>query len=75
MEASFHHPLLSQARALECSGTLRLEPPGTIDDLEKVELEDPRYRTVDGFHVPLLVGMCLLLVTLLLEFLWIREAP
>ena len=46
-----------------------------IDELEKVELEDPRYRTVDGFHVPLLVGISLLLLSMMVEFLWIREAP
>lgn len=46
-----------------------------IDELEKVELEDPRYRTVDYFHVPLLLGVAFLLLGLLAEFLWIREAP
>lgn len=46
-----------------------------IDELEKVELEDPRYRTVDQFAIPLLVGISLLLLTLMIEFLWIREAP
>ena len=46
-----------------------------IDELEKIELEDPRYRTVDGFRVPLLVGISLLLLSMMVEFLWIREAP
>lgn len=46
-----------------------------IDELEKIELEDPRYRTVDGFQVPLLVGISLLLLSMMVEFLWIREAP
>jgi Ca-activated chloride channel family protein len=46
-----------------------------IDELEKVELEDPRYRTVDGFQEPLLLAVSLLLLSLLAEFLWIREVP
>ncbi len=46
-----------------------------LDELEKVELEDPRYRTVDGFAEPLILGISLLVLTLLAEFLWIRETP
>lgn len=46
-----------------------------IDRLEKVPLEDPRYRTMDAFALPLLAGLGVLLLALLLEFLWIREAP
>ena len=46
-----------------------------IDELEKVELEDPRYRTVDGFQEPLLLAVSLPLLSLLAEFLWIREVP
>ena len=46
-----------------------------IDELETVELEDPRYRTVDWFDRPLLLAGGLLLLGLVLEFLWIRRSP
>ena len=46
-----------------------------IDELEKVEIEDPRYRTSDGFGWPLLCGVALLGLALLLECAWIRGAP
>lgn len=46
-----------------------------IDELEKVEVEDPRYRTSDGFAWPLLFGVGLLGLALLLECAWIRGAP
>ena len=46
-----------------------------IDSLEKTELEDPRYRTIDGFEWPLGTGLSLLLAALLLEVLWIRGRP
>jgi len=48
---------------------------GAIDKMEKVELEDPRYRTSDEFGLPLACGAGLLLLSLLLECLWIRGAP
>jgi Ca-activated chloride channel family protein len=46
-----------------------------IDRLEKSELEDPRYRYVDGFAWPLGIGLLAVLLALLLEVLWIRGAP
>ncbi len=46
-----------------------------IDAEEKVELEDPRYRTSDWFEVPLAIGAILVLLGLLLELFWIREVP
>jgi len=46
-----------------------------IDQLEKTELEDPRYRTVDGFVVPLAVGLAALLLALLLEATFVRGVP
>ena len=46
-----------------------------IDSLEKTDLEDPRYRTIDGFEWPLGTGLSLLLAALLLEVLWIRGRP
>lgn len=46
-----------------------------IDQLEKVELEDPRYRTTDHFLWPLLVGSVLVLLSLLLELTWLRRLP
>ena len=51
------------------------EDHNQIDRLEKVPLEDPRYRTVDAFALPLVAGLGVLLVSLLLEFLWIRRVP
>jgi Ca-activated chloride channel family protein len=48
---------------------------GAIDRLEKTELEDPRYRVVDGFQWPLGGGLLLLVLALLLEIGWIRRAP
>jgi Ca-activated chloride channel homolog len=46
-----------------------------IDQLEKTELEDPRYRIIDGFEWPLALGLSTLLLALLLEVLWIRGVP
>jgi len=46
-----------------------------IDQMEKVPLQDPRYRMVDHFELPLGAGLSLLLLALLLEFLWIRGVP
>jgi Ca-activated chloride channel family protein len=46
-----------------------------IDQLEKVELADPRYRTVDRFEWPLAAGLLALLLALLLDALVIRRAP
>ncbi|MEZ5962217.1 MAG: VWA domain-containing protein [Planctomycetota bacterium] len=46
-----------------------------IDKLEKVEIEDPRYRTTDHFAWPLAVGAVLLAAALLLEFTWLRRLP
>jgi len=46
-----------------------------INDLEKVELEDPRYRTVDLYRYPFVLGAGLLLLQLVLELLWIRRVP
>ncbi len=46
-----------------------------IDELEKSELEDPRYRTVDHFEWPLGIGLLLLLGALLAEVLLFRRVP
>lgn len=46
-----------------------------IDELEKVELEDPRYRTVDRFEWPLAAGLLALLVALLADVLVFRRTP
>ncbi|MGB3965752.1 MAG: VWA domain-containing protein, partial [Planctomycetota bacterium] len=46
-----------------------------IDELEKVELEDPRYRTVDRFEWPLAAGLVLLLAALLADVLLFRRVP
>jgi Ca-activated chloride channel family protein len=46
-----------------------------IDELEKVELEDPRYRTVDRFEWPLGLGLSLLLLALLADALLYRRVP
>ncbi len=46
-----------------------------IDELEKIELEDPRFRTVELFVYPFLLGALLFLLQLLVEFLWIRRVP
>lgn len=46
-----------------------------IDEMEKVELEDPRYRTVDHYLYPLVAGAALLLLGMLLESGWIRRLP
>jgi Ca-activated chloride channel family protein len=48
---------------------------GEIDRLEKTELEDPRYRTVDAFAWPVGIGLSVLLLALLLDVLWIRGVP
>ncbi len=46
-----------------------------IDQMEKVELQDPRYRTVDWFLYPLVAAASLLVLAILLEFAWIRGLP
>jgi len=46
-----------------------------IDELEKIEIEDPRYRTVELFLYPFVLGAMLFLLQLLVEFLWIRRVP
>lgn len=46
-----------------------------IDSLEKSELQDPRYRSVDRFEAALAVGLSLLLLALLAEALWLRRVP
>lgn len=46
-----------------------------IDRLEKAPIEDPRYRTVDRFELPLLAGLLALALSLLLELGWLRGAP
>lgn len=57
------------------SATDLAEVYAEIDKMEKVELEDPRYRTTDHFAYPLLVAAALLLSSLLLEFTWLRRMP
>lgn len=46
-----------------------------IDELEKTELEDPRYRMMDRFEWPLGIGLLLLLLALLLDALVFRRVP
>jgi Ca-activated chloride channel family protein len=46
-----------------------------IDELEKTELEDPRYRTVDRFEWPLAAGLLLMLLALLADVLVFRRVP
>ncbi|MCA8964192.1 MAG: VWA domain-containing protein [Planctomycetes bacterium] len=46
-----------------------------IDELEKSELQDPRYRTVDRFEPALAAGLGALLLALLAEALWLRRVP
>jgi Ca-activated chloride channel homolog len=46
-----------------------------IDELEKTELEDPRYRTVDFFEWPLAAGLAVLLLSLFAEVLLFRRVP
>lgn len=46
-----------------------------IDELEKTELEDPRYRMVDRFEWPLGIGLLSLLLALVLDTLLFRRAP
>ncbi|MBL8728660.1 MAG: VWA domain-containing protein [Planctomycetes bacterium] len=46
-----------------------------IDELEKTELEDPRYRTIDRFEWPLGAGLGLLLLALCAEVLLFRRIP
>jgi Ca-activated chloride channel family protein len=48
---------------------------GKIDELEKTELEDPRYRTSDRFEWPLGAGLALLLLALCAEVLLFRRIP
>ena len=44
-----------------------------IDELERTEIEDPRYRIVDRFEWPLGLGLLLLLGSLLAEVLVYRQ--
>ncbi|MBX3462355.1 MAG: VWA domain-containing protein [Planctomycetes bacterium] len=46
-----------------------------IDELEKTDLEDPRYRMVDRFAWPLACGLVLLVLALLAEALLFRRVP
>lgn len=46
-----------------------------IDAMEKVDLEDPRYRTVDRFEWPLAAGLLALLAALFGEVLLFRRTP
>jgi len=46
-----------------------------IDELEKSELEDARYRMVDRFELPLGIGLALLLLALFAEVLLFRRVP
>jgi Ca-activated chloride channel family protein len=46
-----------------------------IDELEKSELQDPRYRSIDRFEWPLGAGLGLLLLALLLEVACFRRVP
>jgi len=46
-----------------------------IDRMEKVEIEDPRYRTTDGFAWPMAAALVVLLLALGLQCTWIRGAP
>ena len=46
-----------------------------IDELEKTELEDPRYRTIDRFEWPLAIGLSLMLLVLLADALLFRRVP
>ena len=46
-----------------------------INEMEKVELEDPRFRTIDLYLYPFAAGALLLLLQLILEFAWIRRVP
>ncbi len=46
-----------------------------INELETSERQDPRYRTVDRFEVPLAVGLALLLLGVLVDALVVRRVP
>ena len=46
-----------------------------INELETSERQDPRYRTVDRFEVPLAVGLALLLLGVLVDALIVRRVP
>lgn len=46
-----------------------------IDAMEKVELDDPRYRSADRFEWPLAIGLSLLLAALFAEVLLFRRVP
>ena len=46
-----------------------------IDELEKTELEDPRYRMVDRFEWPLGAGLALMVLALLADVLLFRRTP
>ncbi len=57
------------------SGTELTRVYDRINELEKVELEDPRFKTVDLFRYPFALGAAFLLLQLLVELLWIRRVP
>lgn len=46
-----------------------------IDELETSEREDPRYRTVDRFELPLAAGLLLMMLGVLFEALVVRRVP
>lgn len=46
-----------------------------IDEMERTEREDPRYRTVDRFEWPLAIGLVTMLLALLFEALVVRRVP
>jgi Ca-activated chloride channel family protein len=46
-----------------------------IDELEKQQLEDPRYQSVDRFEWPLAVGLLLLVLSVLGDVLLCRRVP
>jgi Ca-activated chloride channel family protein len=46
-----------------------------IDELETSEREDPRYRTVDQFELPLALGLFLLVFGVLFDALVVRRVP
>ena len=46
-----------------------------IDAMEKVEIEDPRYRTSERFLLPLCLASALLCLGLLLQGFWLGGVP
>lgn len=46
-----------------------------IDELETSEIDDPLYRTVDRFELPLLVGLLAMLFAILFDALVVRRVP